>query len=268
MFRHKFTLGLLILGLILAGCSSPATVGSPTDTPQPADTATLEPTEPPLPTDTPPPVPTDIEIPTEIPADTATPLPEGVLFRDDFEGSIQPEWEWENEVSDRWAITEEGWLLIIGEPPSLLGDGTQSNLLWHSLPAGDFVITVHLQTIPFENFHQSTIYIYEDQDNYIALNRGYCDICSTGGGGIYMEYKIGGNFDAYMLATDVEDLYLRLESKDDIISGYYAFTEGDWQRLGRFGNYFEFTRVGIGVSNVGSEEDVVGRFDYFEISLP
>ncbi|MCJ7717626.1 MAG: hypothetical protein MUO54_14045 [Anaerolineales bacterium] len=60
----------------------------------------------------------------------------------------------------------------------------------------------------------------------------------------------------------------RLESIDTVLSGYYAFEEGQWERLDRFGNYFEFSNVGIGVTNSGAENAVVGLFDNFEISLP
>ncbi len=83
-----------------------------------------------------------------------------------------------------------------------------------------------------------------------------------------MEYKVLGDFGAYNVATEAEDVYLRLESSNDMISGYYSLDGISWERLGRFGNFFEFTRVGIGVSNVGAAEDVVGRFDYFEIARP
>lgn len=245
---------------ILAACG-----GEPAPAPTPVP-ATPVPT-----TQVPPtaePSATPIPEPTATLAPTKTPLPEGVLFRDDFDGAIDPGWEWENENPDRWALTEDGWLQIVGSPSSLLGDGSQENLLWHDLPTGDFVINAHLKALPFENFHQATIYIYEDPDNYIALNRGYCDICPTGGGGFYMEYKVTGNFGAYNVATEADDVYLRLESGNQMISGYYAFEPDGWQRLGRFGNFFDFTRVGIGVSNVGATEDVVGQFDYFEIALP
>ncbi len=213
--------------------------------------------------------PTEIPEPTEAPLPpTYTPLPEGVLFRDDFDGELQPGWEWDNEDTNKWEITDDGWLKIVGGADSLLGDGTQKNLLWRDLPSGDFEISVHLRANPSENFHQATIYIYENPDNYIAINRGYCDICETGGGGFYMEYKIDQAWGAYQMATDAEDIYLRMESNDKILSGYYATEEGQWERLGRFGDYFEFSKVGIGVTNIHAESIVTGYFDYFEISLP
>ncbi len=116
-----------------------------------------------LPTDTA--APTNTALPTETQRSTTTPLPAGVLFRDDFEGELQPGWEWENENPDKWTFTDDGWLRIVGESDNLLRENQQNNLLWYPLPAGDFVITVHLKTKPFENFHQAAIYVYQDPEN-------------------------------------------------------------------------------------------------------
>jgi regulation of enolase protein 1 (concanavalin A-like superfamily) len=249
---NKITL-LIVIVFVLTACN----ISNPSTAEPPADVTEAEPVEPPT------------AEPAEEPAPVPTATPEGQYFRDDFTDSIQPGWAWENENPAKWTITSDGWLEIIGETESLLGDEWQSNLLWYQLPQGDFVITAHVKTKPFENFHQATIYIYEDPENYIAINRGYCDICElTKGNGIYMEYKIDSAWGGYQKATDAEDIYLRLESSNDMISGYYAFEEGQWERLGRFGNYFEFNKVGIGVSNVNAVNDVVGMFDYFEITQP
>jgi hypothetical protein len=272
----------VICALILSACQSnqtasvtavgeqPTIVPLPTDTPVPTDTAlptdTLVPTNTALPKDTP--VPTNTTLPTEPPNPTNTPLPAGILFRDDFNGELQPGWEWENENPVKWTFTDDGWLQIIGEDDALLSDNRQNNLLWYPLPAGDFAITVHLKTKPIENFQQAAIFIYEDPENYITINRGYCGPCATGGNGFYMDYKISGQFGNYNATTNAEDVYLRLESKGNIISGFYATEPEQWIRLGRFGNYFQFKKVGLGVSNVHAASDVIGLFDYFEISLP
>jgi len=260
---RKF-LTISIVLVILVGCSSPQ--AEPSEVPEVPQVPTSEPASTTAPADTP--SPTETTAPTTTPEPTTTPLPEGVLFRDDFNGDISVEWDIQNENSDKWTLTDDGWLQIVGEQNSLLGEEYQTNLFWHALPEGDFVITTHLKTKPFENFHQSALFIYEDPENYIAINRGFCDVCSTGGGGFYMDYKISGVTGAYASATDAEDVYLRLESKDGMITGYYATQPDQWQRLGRFGNYFKFTRVGIGVSNVRATDDLVGLFDSFEISKP
>ena len=258
---------MCMLVLVLAGC---AAAPEPTPVPQ---TEPPPPTQPPAPTELPPPTqppaPTEPPPPTETPVPTNTPLPEGVLFRDDFNGSLQPGWVWENENPDKWSFSDDGMLQIVGESESLIGNSMyQNNLLWYDLPEGDFMITAHLYTKPFTNFHQATIYIYENPENFVAINRGYCDVCEVGGGGFFMEYKIDSAWGAYQDPSDAEEVWLRLESKDKVLSGYYAITEGDWKRLGRFGNFFQFKRVGIGVTNSGTDEAVLGSFDWFEISVP
>jgi hypothetical protein len=216
----------------------------------------------PLPTETSSPVPTDTQVPTI--------TPENQVFRDDFTISLLPGWTWENENPERWTITPEGWLQILGEDTSLLAGQIQANTLWRELPEGDFVITVHLQANPIADFQQAAIYIYEDIDNYITINRGFCGPC--GGSGVYMDYMINGQLGTYRVPLHATDLYLRLENKGSTITGSYASSPGQWARLGRFGNYFAFTRVGLGVSNVDSQSavvaDLLGLFDFFEITRP
>lgn len=262
--RNKHLLILTIFSLMAVTACQPAAAPTPTE-PPPAPTNTSMPKLIPTATETQVP-PTLPPVPTETVKPSLTPLPEGILFRDDFEGELQPGWEWQYENPNKWTITDDGWLEIAGEADTLLGDGRQSNLLWYPLPEGDFVITAHLKTKPFADFHQAAIFIYEDPDNYITINRGYCGIC--GGNAFYMDYKISGVWGNYIAATQAEDVYLRLESKGDMISGYYAVEPDKWERLGRFGNYFQFKKVGIGVSNVHAAEDVLGLYDWFEISLP
>jgi hypothetical protein len=264
LISKNLALFSIIFVLILSACStSPKTVAptSPvieaTEKVEPVivqSTMTIAPTEiPDLPTET------------SIPEPTPTILPEGVLFRDDFENALQPGWTWENQNDQRWSITKDGKLQIIGESDNLLHDGWQSNLLWATLPAGDFNVDVHLIADPKVNFQQAAIFLFEDADNYVTINRGFCAPC--GGSGIYMDYKISKDWGNYHKIIKETDVYLRLQSKEHVISGYYAIEPGKWIRLGRFGKYFEFKKVGLGVSNVGNESfDLIGQYDWFEIN--
>lgn len=261
--RQKKVIYMLVISIItLAACATP-TSEPPTDQQAP-EPAHISPTSAPEPTVEPSPEPT--------PTIEASATPENLIFRDDFTGELQPGWTWENENPDLWKITDDGWLQIIGEDMSLLSDEYQSNMLWRELPSGDFIISIHLRAQPIANFQQATLYIYEDPDNYVALNRGYCDICIDNGSAFYMEYKIYGGFGSYNKPTDETDVYIRLAREADVITGYYAFEPEQWERIGRYGgSYFEFKRVGIGVSNVdpfGADADLVGLFDYFEITRP
>jgi hypothetical protein len=257
---------LILLSLVAAGCGPAETPPAvPTETPEvePADTE-VPPTK--KPTRTPTPVPP-----------TQTPLPEGVLFRDDFEGSLQPGWEWRNEDPTRWSFVENGWLEIVGDDISLFMEEERGmiNFLTRDLPEGEFAIVTHVQADPDESFEQAAIYIFEDEDNYIALNLGYCGVCGVGGPGYFMETFIDNNpfGNHYEVPRDpsATDVLLKLVNQAGSITGYYMETDGEWQRLGAFGHFFEFNSVGLGATNSnaeGVEEDIVARFEYFEITEP
>lgn len=156
-------------------------------------------------------------------------------------------------------------LQIIGMNDSLIGQGREDNLLWHDLPESDFVVTTHLIADPKVDFQQAAIFLYEDPENFVTINRGFCGPC--GGSGFYMDYKINGDQGTYRISSSKTDVYLRLESKNKTISGFYATEPDKWTRLGRFGNFFQFKKVGLGVSNSGAVGfDLVGLYDWFEIA--
>jgi hypothetical protein len=128
-----------------------------------------------------------------------------------------------------------------------------------------------LEASPQSNFQQATLYIYQNADNYLAINRGFCGPCSTGGNGIFMEYKFSGDVKAYMFAFTPTDLYLRLLNQAHSVTGYYGTDPADLQRIGSVGNFFEHFDICLGASNAdhaGLNEDLLGRFDYFEITQP
>lgn len=222
--------------------------------------------------------PEETEPPEEEETPEATPLPEGMLFRDDFEGYLQPGWVWINEDPDKWSFVEFSdsyWLQIVGSDPGNFED--QVNTLMRALPEGDFVITTHVIADPRQNHHQANIFIFEDAQNYIRLNFGYCDHCGLPEGyGYFMETVIEnnpfGDFYAVPRTAEDTDVYLRLVNQGGSITGYYATEYGDWQRIGAFGNYFDFVSVGLGATNSVPEdwdvEDIEALFEYFEITLP
>lgn len=269
--KRSFTwMGTILM--ILTACGAPSAATPELQVSQPP-TQTAPVVVVAQPTETPLPLPTDTPVPTATFAPTA--LPAGIIFRDDFSGSLQPGWTWENEKPDRWKVTDDGWLQIRGEDPSALGGQAQSNMLFRDLPAGDFMITAHVTAATDSNFQQAAIFLYEDVNNYVAINRGFCEPCFPGNGnGIFMDYKIGGSFiwtGDNKVASDPVDVYLRLVSKDKVIYGYYAFQPGEWQLLNRLGDFFEFKRVGLGVTNAdsnGFDSDLIGSYDYFEIAQP
>ncbi|MGB8252359.1 MAG: nucleoside hydrolase, partial [Anaerolineaceae bacterium] len=197
--------------------------------------------------------------------------PVGQIFRDDFTGSLQSGWTWLDENPPHWTILSDGWLQIIGEDDSLISDATQSNLLCRTAPEGDFQITVHLTANPTADFQQAALFLYQDGNNYVSMNRGYCGLCGIGGG-MFMDNKFSGSLGSFKVKTQEKDVYLRLVSQDQTVVGYYSFDNEDWQRFGRVGNYLEYSDICLGVSNVDSagkeNSNITGKFDYIEISQP
>ncbi len=193
------------------------------------------------------------------------------IFRDDFTDTLQTGWNWQNENPSRWKIIPEGWLQIIGEDDSLLNVGTQSNLLCRDAPGGDIQISVHVYADPSEDFQQATLYLYQDGNNFVAINRGYCSLCETGGNGIYMENKVAGNWDSFNLKNQDRDVFLRLVRQGRTFTGYYAIEADEWNVLGEFNNPLIDLKICLGVTNAdsqGIDSDLIGEFDYIEISRP
>ncbi len=206
---------------------------------------------------------------TQEPLPTATQFPDGILFRDDFEKELQPGWIWENENKEKWTITDDGWLQIIGEDSSLFFSGYQSNLLYRDLPDGDYEVIIHAVLDPTEPNQSLNLMLYQDNDNYMEITRGYCGPCEKPGSGFFMDYKIAGSWGFYQQLADETDIYMKLVNQNKVISGYYAKEPDKWVSLGKLGNYYEFKKVGIGVTNSDGEHkvnaDLITRIDFIEI---
>jgi hypothetical protein len=259
----KFVSMLFIFSFGLLSCAS---ANNQSSTSGPGEATVFEATETTEPSVVPP-TSTETLIPTSQPSPTA----EGQIFREDFTGGMSENWTIDDENPNKWTITANGELQLIADDPSLLIDGNQTNLFWQEIPTGDFQITVHLVAETSSDFQQAAIFIYQDQDNYVTINRGYCSVCEAAGDGIYMDYKLAGSFGNYNVAVTTDDVYLRLVSQDNQIVGYYALEPNAWQRIGRVGNFLQAGFVGLGVSNSDGahshDDDLIAFFDYFEITL-
>ena len=257
--KKRFWFPLATVAFLIAACGSASTLAVDS-------TEVVE--EPPATS-----APTEAVTATPSPEPSATPqasaTPEGLIFRDDFGEQLAEGWTWLNENPANWAISGDGWLEIVGDDTFALDGGLgQNNMLLRELPAGNFAITVHLQAEPDTNFQQAALWLWQDETSFVGLNRGFCAPCA--GTGVYFDYKIPGLPPGnYATALEATDVYLRIEIGSEQISMFYATEPGDWVRVGRFGNVFAFTQVGLGVSNVdpfGVDDNLTGRFDWFEIT--
>ena len=193
-----------------------------------------------------------------------------IVVREDFDDEkLETGMVWENFNPKKCNFLNKGFVGFIGESDSLLHNNKQSNLLWYQLPDSEYTITVHLSGIFKKDFQQAAIFLYEDPNNYVTINRAFCSLCPTGGNGFFMNYKNKGAFNEYAAKTNKDDVFLRLENKNKTISGYYATEPDQWIRLGRVSaEYTDFKKAGFGVTNDGTQNNASVRLDYFEISIP
>lgn len=199
---------------------------------------------------------------------TPTAMPERPIFRDDFNGQLNPAWTWQNEDASHYQVSQDGWLQITGGDESILAGGQQTNLLWMPLPEDDFVISIRLKSQPLFDFQQAGILLYEDSEQYVSLSRGYCMQCVLGGSGVFLEYNLKGDRVRYAAATDATDLYLMLIRAGGVVSGFYATEAGQWRHVASLRSASRFYRAGLSVTNDSAWDeglDVVGLFDFFEI---
>ncbi len=75
---------------------------------------------------------------------------------------------------------------------------------------------------------------------------------------------------SYSAQTGDTDVFLRLETSGQVVTGYFDFAPEPekWQRLGEVQKDLGATDLCLGVSNsdsAGIPADLLGRFDYVEI---
>lgn len=209
--------------------------------------------------------------PTATPPESSPALPSDIpIFRDDFNGQLNPAWTWQNEDASRHKMGN-GWLEITGGDESLLSDGQQTNLLWTSLPEGDFVVSVHLKAQPLFDYQRVGFLLFRDSKNYISLSHGHCMQCVLGGVGVFLEYNLNEIQGRFSAAIHTNDLRLMLIVEQGCVSAFYAVEENHWQHLASLENAINFEWVALNVTNNSKWDegyDLVGMFDFFEIRRP
>lgn len=193
------------------------------------------------------------------------------IFRDDFNGQISHAWTWHNEDTVHYKVNEDGWLEITGRDESTLIGGKQTNLLWTSLPEGNTEVVVRLKSQPLFDYQHAGLVLYEDPENYVFLNQGYCMQCILGGSGIFLEYRLNTHQGRFTTASSAGELHLMLLIEHGAVSAFFATETDEWQHIATLGSDIQFSRVGLAVTNDSTWDtgyDLIGMFDDFEIRRP
>ncbi len=240
---------LLLVLPVLAGCISPQ--AAPTATPVVAV----------LPTST------HTPLPTEAP-ETPAPVQVGQLageatFRDEFEGTLQGGWTWQDERPAYWSLSEvPGALRLVTVPGE-----AWTNTLVRDAPSGDFEIATVVRFEPSANFAGAMLYVREDDRNAVLVGRAYCDLDECAGNAIYFDRIVVGELVGDNFATPVESsslAHLRLRREGNTFTAYYSADGETWQTIGQ--HKFPFRSPQVGLVAHGSAVEIPALFEFFEIT--
>jgi cytochrome c len=205
---------------------------------------------------------------TIVPTPTIAPslTPESQLFRDDFDGAIDPGWKWTKENKKTWSLTNKpGWLEIIAGKGAVFA----RNLLFRPIPEGNFELETKLIFEPTANYQIAGLIIYFNNTNLILFGRAYCNrrpACVDDG--FYMDMLIkgkapDGNFATPAPGTDT--VFLRLRREGDSYTSYYSEDGSQWTKIGTHASTMKPKFVGLATGQSMSST-LPAQFDYFVIN--
>ena len=202
----------------------------------------------------------------------ATSTPTSDTWIDDFDGALATDWSWIDEDPSHWNLTEmPGMLRIVTQGESLYRAGKPRNLLLRDAPASDFEILTKVTFDPQDNFQQAAILIYQDEDNFVLLNRGFCDVGDCPGSAVFLDNMVNGKLDLAnhpQTAVSSQTTWLRLRKEG---MQYIAFHSADgqtWEELGRVENPLTPSKVGLSANNANADPSVPqipADFDFFTV---
>jgi hypothetical protein len=132
------------------------------------------------------------------------------------------------------------------------------NSVFRNLPTNYTSLRLKLAFAPKQNYQQSGIAVYQDDDNYVFVDRVY-----NGGNKITCSYESAGNANILSSAnvTATNNMVLRLDrnATNGAISAYYSLNGTTWVSLGSLAITLNNPRLGI---FVGSSPGGLPNADY------
>jgi beta-xylosidase len=189
---------------------------------------------------------------------------------DSFQGpELHPAWSWVNENPAKWSLTEKPGFLRIR---THLGGPGEENLLLMPAPTGDYTVSTRVQFDPIMNFQMAGLVFWQDEGNLLMLGPAYCSLPAPAPcvfKGIYFDHNehsdpIGGNF---ATATDLTDVYLKVERSGADYTGYYSADAVTWTLVGTHtvSPGVHLDRIGIAAGNDVHEIIIPADFDFYRL---
>jgi len=189
----------------------------------------------------------------------------GPSWLDDFSRTtLDPVWSWVREDPTHWSLTTRpGYLRIATQTGGINGLGNnQRNLLLAAAPTGNYQITTRVTIAPSENFQYAAIQVYQDDDNYVQLNRAFVN-----GGTVNFDHEDGGVVANIQRIEAATTLYLRIAKRGTTYSGYYSADGQVWVTIGHYAANLVAPRIGLGAANnLSGVSEIAADFDFFEVT--
>ena len=195
-----------------------------------------------------------------------------LLFRDDFDGSLDSGWEWVREDGSNWSLIAVPGSLQINAGSGDVNHETITNLLLRPIPPGVIQIETKVKFQPIANFQFAGIIMYESPTNFVQVGRAFCEgIPRCVGDGFYMDYYEGGSYVTPNYAeafTKSDTVYLRLIRRDKSYSLQTSADGENWTLRGTTTSNMNPLQIGL-VAGQNTSSVIPAVFDYFEVkSLP
>ncbi|WP_284639339.1 polysaccharide lyase family 8 super-sandwich domain-containing protein [Paenibacillus silviterrae] len=181
--------------------------------------------------------------------------------------TLDTSWSWVRQDAAKWSLTaNSGKMRITTQSGDIWYAGnTQKNILLRTPPFTDFDITTRLTFTPTQNNQAAGLIIYQDDDNYIKLNRSY-----SNGKFLVFSKEIAGAASKQTVEDSVmsDTISLRLTKLGTTITAFYSVDGIEWTQVGT-----AFTdvvlvnsKVGLNAMHSSSALSINADFDSFDIT--
>jgi len=206
---------------------------------------------------------------------TAPPEPTAVapsLFRDDFNGVLDPGWSWWKSDAPGWSLSHmDGWLRLNLSTGSFFSASPPENLLVRTAPPGDFDMTTFLRFSPHNNFELAGLVVVFDDHSALQFGRGFCSTEAAApsciGDGLYFDdiqngTPVGGNFATQALLG--LDYMLQVQRQGNTYLASLSTDGTSWTAVGSHSIDTAPVLVGL-IAAQATVANPYADFDYFQM---
>ncbi len=184
--------------------------------------------------------------------------------------SLQEPWFWLREDSDNWFIDDATQQLVITTTAGTLdSDHLINNMLLRPNPAGPAIWSARLNFVPTETAQESSIFLYNDDDNYIKMSRIFNDETLKGDTFLFVHESNGELVESGTLAVEpgIVSFELTLVHSGGRVVGYVDIGNGERVQVGSSDTNEDFINFGLSSYHgvfIDQPAPISAKFDQIE----